>query len=79
MSADPRLPATEWYLFIVKDTLGNLYPHLVSSYDMEQMSVFYFIFVCAFLRKTWTVTGTFGDPDPHLVKDYDMVRLGVFN
>ena len=79
MSADPRLPATEWYLFILKDTFGNLYPHLVSSYDMEKRSVFYFIFVFAFLRKTWTFTGTFGDPDPHIVKDYDMVCLGVFN
>ena len=46
---------------------------------MEKRSVFYFIFVFAFLRKTWTFTGTFGDPDPHIVKGYDMVCLGVFN
>ena len=51
----------------------------MSSYDIEKMSVFYFIFVFAFLRKTWIFTVIFGDPDPHIEKGYDMVCLGVFN
>ena len=36
VAADSRSWATEQYLYIFKDTIGNPYPRLVSSYDMER-------------------------------------------